>query len=418
MKYICMKGNKNWWVIGLNSCNDELFTWCIEEGALNLKTNGVFYQMIIEILECNETEFQQYIDCLKKDVIMGVLSEVVEEMLDKNQNRVLNNRMFEKYFYSYEEFGESFRSILEYYLLEDEKITKDFDWVFEVCELPNKYIIKQLLMIYGLIICNGYNVSKEVLLNPLNSENLKLKKVRNKNIKFNKIYWEQSDYKKIMNKQTEFTIFLDNLQMNGTYEQQCHKSLNLYYYNLFSGMIDLALFTEVICTEAKYINLFKDAPGFVYKENGIDKNFIKNICESSFGLLEVKGSLLKEHILKRKIKSYAYQMIDEEDIVFFNDIFKKCKLSLKNFLYQIDHNHLDEEVNEIKKLDYLFAENAYDELFRRFIDRQIITDFYEVNSLKMEKDAHYYIKKEVYYNLYKLFSEYEQMNAKLTRSSV
>lgn len=253
----------------MGNLQEGLFKWDIKDGKLKLLiSNEMLSQMIIEVLECDEIEFQEYKTCLEKDVIISLLAETVENTLDQIQNGNLNRELLKGYFYTYEDFGEGLKSILECYEIDEKKITEYVGRVFEVCDSPNEYIIKQLMMIYCQMICKGFNVSKKELLAPLTNKSLKLKKVRNKYLKFNKLYWNQKDYKVIMDKQLEFTTFLENLQMNGTYEQLCHKSLNLYYYNLFSRMVDLALFTEVICSTSRYIKIFTNAPWLCIRRKG------------------------------------------------------------------------------------------------------------------------------------------------------
>lgn len=126
--------------------------------------------------------------CLEKDVKLSLIAESVEELLNNVINKTVYLEDVEGYFYSYEEFVDSLKAILECFLVKDEEIMKFSDWVLEVCENPNRYIIKQLMMIYGMFIRNGVNVSKKALMKPLNNNNLKLKKVRNKNLSFGRFY--------------------------------------------------------------------------------------------------------------------------------------------------------------------------------------------------------------------------------------
>lgn len=389
----------------MNIIHDEHFNWGIEDGKLKLSVKHKTFSKITDILECDEIEFQEYMVCLEKDVVMSLLAEYVENTLKQIQKGELNKELFREYLFTYEDFEFSLRSILECFIIGDKEVTESFDWVFEVCDFPNDYIFKQLMMVYGLLICKGYNVSKKNLLTPLTSKNLKLKKIRNKNLRLKTMYWEQNDYKLIMDKQIEFTIFLENLQMNGTYEQLCNKSLNLYYYNLFSRMVNLALFTEVICSTSNYIKLFENAPAYVYEDKEIDSGFIKRLCERSLIFLDLEGILVREFILKREMKS-TYD--NNLDITFLNKVFEKCKGALREFLYQMNNYHSDENMRRVRVLDSLFLENAYDELYEKFIKGKIKTDFYVEYGLEKKQNAPYFLKKEVYYNLYKLFSEDER----------
>lgn len=153
-------------------------------------------------------------------------------------------------------------------------------------------------------------------------------------------------------------------------------------------------------------------PGFAYEGKAIDKDIIRGLCEWSLILGDLEGILLKEFILIRELKSHPNNLVDEDDITFLNTVFEECKESLREWFYHVDNSHSDENMSRVRILDSLFLENAYDELYEKLLIGKIKTDFYIEYGLEEKKNVDYFFYKEVYYNLYKLFSEDTQMNVK------
>ncbi|MFJ7921564.1 hypothetical protein ACIQ6U_17600 [Lysinibacillus fusiformis] len=387
--------------------NDEHFIWKVDSEIFKLSINdGTLRQTLRYIFESDEKELNEYVMCLEKDVKLSLIAESVEELLDNVKNEKVSSEYIGEYFYSYEEFDDSLKAILECFLIKDEEIIKLLDWVFVVCENPNRYIVKQLMMIYGLFLCNGVKVSKKALMEPLNNNNLKLKKLINKNLSYDSSAWKKKDYDIILSKQTEFIILLENLQMNGTYEQLCHKSLNLYYYNTFSKMVDLTMFTERIYSSAKYLRIFYSNGSRTYE----DKNKIRSFCERSLSLLNLEGILTREFALKKELESKDYEIVGEDEITFLNIVFEECKDSLKEKL--IGQSKDKDQLCCIKVLDILLLESPYDDLYNALLDGKIKTDFVADYDNKNENKTEDYLKQEIYYYLYNLISGHEQMNAK------
>lgn len=406
VKYLNDSEKKWGKVIEVVNFNDEHFIWNVDSEIFKLSINdGTLRQTLRDIVfESDENELDEYVRSLEKDVKLSLIAESVEELLDNVKNEKVSSEHIGEYFYSFEEFEDSLKAILECFLIKDEEIMEFLEWVFLVCENPNRYIVKQLMMIYGVLICNGVKVSKKALMEPLSNNNLKLKKLINKNLSYDSLGWKKKDYNIILSKQTEFIIFLENLQMNGTYEQLCHKSLNLYYYNTFSKMVDLTMFTERIYLSAKYLRIFYSNGS----KTSEDKNKIRSFCERSLSLLNLEGILTREFALKKELESKDYEIVGEDEITFLNIVFEECKDSLKEKLI----GQSKDQLCCIKVLDILLLENPYDDLYNALLDGKIKTDFVADYDNKNENKTEDYLKQEIYYYLYNLISGHEQMNAK------
>lgn len=203
---------------------------------------------------------------------------------------------------------------------------------------------------------------------------------------------KKKDYDIILSKQTEFTILLENLEMNGTYEQLCHKSLNLYYYNSFSKMVDLTMFTERIYSSAKYIRFFYNNGS----KSLFDKDIIRSFCERSLSLLKLEGILTREFALKKELESIEYEIVGEDEITFLNIVFEECKDSLKEKLIGLNKDKTEDQLCCIKVLDILLLENAYENLFKTLLEGNIMTNFFTDYDNKNENKAGDYLKKEMH----------------------
>lgn len=392
--------------------NEEHIVWNIKDSHSELTINeGALRQILRNIFECDDNDINEYILNLEKDVKVSMLAESVEDLLKYVKYEGFHKDELNEYFYDFNEFVESLNSILECFFSDYKQISKIFDRVIVLNEKPHRYIIKQLMMVYGVLVGNKEYLSKKLLLDPLNKKNIKLKKVRNKNLNLDENYFMRKDFNYILNKQNEFTSFLESLSMNGTYEQICHKSLNMYYYNLFSKMVDLALFTERIAASTKYIRIFDGASEEVLKKKVIDKEIVKDICGHSMKFLEIEGVLTRDFILKKELESLYDEIVGEDEINFFNIVFEECKDSLKEELY--NHYNLDikDKFSCIKILDNLLIEDPYQDLFEKFLDGEIKSNSFEEYNPEIKETAINLLKKEIYYFLYKFIYEHERVNA-------
>lgn len=381
------------------------FSWSINESKLTLNVNNKkLFQMIMERLNSNEAETREYIDLLEKDIIVRQLAKTVENVMQRIKNGNSDKTIIEKYFYRIDEYGEMLQSTLEEYIADNMKIVDYAYRIDEVSDNPNHLIMKQLMLVYGLMISNGYNVSKKDILEPLNNKTLKLKKLRNKTMNFKENYHEHNDYIIIEDKQVEFTTFLDILNRNGTHEQLNHKSLNLYYYNKFSGMIDLTLFAEAIYSGSTYVRRFKNQSLDIYKRRVINRNIFSELCMNYSFLIRLEGILVKEFFLKRDLKYITQILFDTEVIEFFNEIYRRCQDSLEEFFEKfLDDYKSETGLFKQKMLDILFSQDPYKFLYERLQNSGNKIDFFSTRYLKDEEKVGDLIKKDIFYNVYKIF---------------
>lgn len=392
--------------------NERHILWNVkEENRKLIISEGALLQTLKSILKCNDDEIKEYILALERDVKVSLLASYVEDIVANVNEEVLSIEPFNEYFYEYTDFMDELGSILEYFISDDKKCLAISDKITSLNPKPNLTIIKPLMMFYGVLACNENYFSKKMILDPLNPGNITLKKVRNRYLNLDGNYSDRKDYKSILVDQSELTVFLENIQMNGTYEQSINKSINMYYYNKFTRMIDITLFTERVVKSVKYLNYLSEWKKEDYSVKKDDIIVLENLSEFSLSFLNIEGMLTRGFVLKRALELIHEKEIGKEEIEFLNIVFEECRDELKEELCNFNAVQSGDIHSYGKLLNILNLEEPYEEILENMLSEKIETNSFEEYYMDKRENVIDFLKQDIFYFLYKHSREHEQVNA-------
>lgn len=407
-KYDFIKREKNDYILdfqleNLEGCNlENLFTWSKKNEEFELEILDPVLKDYFEIFlgKSNEKIINKFIEGFKADVIVNLMSSSLDNLLTYMKSHEINNCDL---FYENDQFIRE----LSYYI---KKINLDeFDRVqvkldeldFNISSALNSKLIP--FGAYALV--NSPKLTDKLFGDILHNINhLQLKWLTRSSPNTQK---ENSDTSKILWAQTSFEDYVQLLnfsiisQDKTESEKKYNMSLNLYYFNLHTSLVDVYLLSDKLYKKSRLIRFQRQMPNRLYEKLDYTEKytFKQNLCENIANVLMIKGLLFKNYILKYHMNSDEINNLDFT--YFINFLMVKCMEQLKEAIILTHETEMNAQKMPLEiKSDFLILgklskiSDPYTKLIKKIAGKFIATDYpvYGKNNC---------IKYEIYHYAYK-----------------